>query len=309
MSKGETIVNLMEELWQMPEYTLFLELRGLDVSIHTFHKNYVALHTILTFLTSDERADPLFAAKNRDNLSEVGKDIVCYIHNYVASAISLIDHTRNLYKKLYIPAQQFPEYQERVTKEFAQDPLAQFVKCLRQYCQHYRSPEISVRTTFPNGFNARPMRKIRLALSDLQTFDKWNAPAKKYLSSIEDAVDIHEVATVYLNKVMTFYQWFQSRQDEIHADEIKRFRAKEAELQVLKVDDRIDSYFAFHGNMQTTKHDVFVGVLPSEDFHQLEQAALAPHEQAQLAIHLLEKYFPLSDEIKQQIFRLYHEPG
>lgn len=163
----------------MPEYKLYQDFASLDLSIYTFHKNYVALNTILTFLASDERADLFFAVRNRDKLAQVGRDVVCYIHNYVASALSLIDHTRNLYNKLYVPAQQFPDYQERVTAEFVQDPLAQFVVCLRLYCQHYKAPNITVETTYPNGFNARPVRRILLALTDLQTFDGWR-PKQRY---------------------------------------------------------------------------------------------------------------------------------
>src|SRR5260370_6462808 len=309
MSKGQSIVNLMHELWQMPEYQLYHDLRGLDISICTFHRNYITVDSLLTFLTSDERADFLFIVKNHDKLVEVGKEIVCALHNYVAAAQSLIDHSRIMYNKLYLPAQQFPEYQERVTTEFAQDPLAQFVKCLRQYCQHYKAPNIDVQTTYPHGFNARPMRKVRLALSDLLTFDGWNATAKKYLQTVVEAVDIQQVATEYRDKVMAFYQWVQARQDEIHADEIKRFRAKEAELQLLKVVDRIDSYFAFASYRQRPKHEVFLGILPSEDVDQLELVALAPHEQTQLPIRLLEQDFPLSNEIQTQILRLYQEPS
>jgi hypothetical protein len=197
MSRGQTIVELMHELWQMPEYQLYQDLRSLDISTHRFHRNYLTLDTFLTFLTSDERADFLFIVKNHDKLVEVGKEIVCALHNYVAA-----------------------EYRE---------------------------------------------------------------------------------------KVMAFYQWVQVRQDEIHADEIKRFRAKEAELQLLKVVDRIDSCFAFETYRQRPKHEVFLGILPSEDVDQLERASLALHEQAQLAIRLLEQYFPLSNEIRTQIFRLYKE--
>jgi hypothetical protein len=305
--RGQRIAELTRELEQMPEYKLYLSVQGLDLSIYTFHKNYGALNTILTFLSSDERADLFFLRRNRDKLAAVGRDIVCYIHNYVASAQSLIDHTRNLYNKLYAPGQQFPEYQARVRTEFAQDPLAQFVVSLRQYCQHYKAPEITVETTYPNGLNARPVRRILLALSDLQTFDGWRPKAREYLRTITKAVDIHEVATAYRHKVMAFYQWVQTRQDETHASEFQRFRAKENELLLLQLDNHIENYFAFRTNAgyPTSKHDVFLDVLSSEDFTQLEQPSLTGHEQAQLAIQLFEKKLALPDELKRKIFRLY----
>jgi len=304
--RGQKIVELIEELQQMPEQKLYQDLQGFDLSIHTFHKNYVALNTTLTFLTSDARADPLFAVKNRDKRYAVYRDIICYLHNYVDSAMSLIDHSRNLYKKLYVPKKQFPDYQERVIAEFGKDPLAQFVVCLRQYCQHYKAPNIGVQTTFSNGSNARPVRKVRLALSDLQTFDSWNKGAKEYLKTVKEAVDIHDVANTYRDKVMGFYQWVETRQNEIHALEFQKFRSKEAELLLLQLDNHIENHFAFNGDYPMSKHDIFLDVLSSEDFMQLEQTS-PPHKQAQLAITLFEKKLALPDEIKEKIFRLYEE--
>lgn len=135
------------------------------------------------------------------------------------------------------------------------------------------------------------------------------AKAKVYLQTITKAVDIHEVATAYRDKVMAFYQWVQTRQDEIHANEFQRFRAKEKELLLLQLEDHIENYFAFRNNAgyPVTKHDVFLDVLSSEDFMQLEQPSLTGHEQAQLAIQLFEKKLALPDEIKEKIFRLYEE--
>jgi hypothetical protein len=309
LARGQRIVALMHELWQMPEYKLFQDVQSLDLSLYMFHKNYVALNTILTFLASDPQADPLFTVRNRDKLGQVGRDVVCFIHNYVAAALSLIDHTRNLYNKLYAPAQQFPDYENRVSTEFIQNPLAQFVVSLRQYCQHYKAPNITVQTTFPNGLNARPVRKVLLALGDLQTFDGWRPKAREYLRTVADAVDIQEVATAYRDKVMAFYQWVQARQDEIHEAEFQRFRTKEAELLLLQLEDHIENYFAFRGsgNYPLTKHDVFLNVLSSEDFIQLEQPSLTAHEQADLAIQLFEKKLALPDGLKKKIFRLYEE--
>src|SRR5260370_9522992 len=110
MSKGQSIVNLMHELWQMPEYQLYHDLRGLDISIYTFHRNYITVDSLLTFLTSDERADFLFIVKHHDKLVEVGKEIFCALHNYLASQHSLIDPIRIIYNKLYLRAHQFPKY-------------------------------------------------------------------------------------------------------------------------------------------------------------------------------------------------------
>jgi hypothetical protein len=54
-----------------------------------------------------------------------------------------------------------------------------------------------------------------------------------------------------------------------------------------------------------SKHDVFINILSAEDFRHLDQISAASHELAQIAIALTEKNVPLSDGIKEKIFRLY----
>ena len=183
MDRGIQIVKLMNELRNMPEHELYLQLQGLNISIYTFDKNYSDLHNLINFLASDPKAEPLFWLKNRDKLMLVMRDVIRLIHNYVAASVSLIDHTRRLYDKLYTGTGKFIDYQSRIKSEFAQDPLAQFVKCLRKYCQHYKAPELDVTTSW-SGEDGGYSRTVNLMKDDLMTFDGWLAPARKYLEPV-----------------------------------------------------------------------------------------------------------------------------
>lgn len=307
ISLGQRCMQLSDELWEMPEYKLYRDLQGIDLSISTFHNNHVILDTFLTFLTSDERANQLFIVRNRDKFLEAGRHVVFCLHNYVASAQSLVDHSRNLYEgKINKSIQPFPGYSERVKKEFSADPLARFVICLRQYCQHYKAPNIGVRTTNPDG---RFVRKVQLPLSSLLTFKGWNSEAKVYLSTIEDSVDIQQVATTYHDRVMAFHQWVQERYDEIYVEDFKRFREKERELLLLQLEVNIENHLLYNSqeNNISEKLNIFTHVLFSEDFSQLEQDSLTLHERACLAITLYEQKLenPLPDKIKEKIFQVF----
>lgn len=243
MSRGKLILQLMQELQNMPEYQLFVQLQGFSLSIYTFDRNFVELQNFISFLANDPRADSLFWLRNRDKLMRAMNDVIRLLHNFVASALSLIDHTRRLYNKLYAEFGTFPDYQQRVNHDFAQDPLSQFVKCLRQYCQHYKAPNLDVTVSWKQG-DERETRTFNLLVEDLRTFDEWSSLAKRYLEGIDTKIEIVEVATEYRNKVIAFYEWFQSRQEEIHSDEFKRFREKERESLLLILEGKIDMCFA-----------------------------------------------------------------
>ena len=311
ISMGRRCMDLSDELWQMPEHTLYRELQGVDISIEIFHRNYVAFNTFLTFIASDERADHLFIERNRDKFRQAGKDVLFYLHTYVASALSLRDHSRNVYegrgrlKKLIQP---FPGYKERVDKEFTLDPLACFVQRLRVYCQHCNAPDIGVPMTYSGG---RYVRKIQLPLSSLLTFEEWGEKANAYLSTIKDGVDIQQVATMYYDKVMAFHQWVQEQHEKIYAEDFQRFREKEREVLLLDLEINIEHHLLAisKGNNILKRLDVFTHVLSSGDFARLEQEPLILHEQACLAITLYEQRLETSlpKKIKEKIFQLYEE--
>lgn len=309
MSRGIQILRLMDELGKMPEYALFTQLQGFSVSIYTFDKNFQDLVKLLKFLANDPRAEPLLWLRNRDQLMLAMRDIIRLTHNFVAAALSLIDHTRRLHTKLYADTGQFPDYQSRVNSEFAHDPLSQFVKCLRQYCQHYKAPNLDVTTSWKQG-NQKPTRTFNLLRADLESFDGWSATARKYLDAVAENVDVLEIAAEYTEKVMAFYEWFQSRQEEIHVDELRRFREKESQLLFLMLEDKIDMSFAqSRQGVPHRKDDIFTSIFTSREFGELEKIPRDSPNRPLRAIELLEqRFFPISEETKQKIIRLYELP-
>ncbi len=308
MNRGERILALMHELERMPEQHLLAELQGLDVSIYTFDRNFADLCRVISFLSDDPRAEPLFWLKNRDQLMSVLRDVIRLLHNLVASAISLIDHTRRLHRKLYASSGEFSDYQSRVDHDFARDPLAQFVKCLRQYCQHYKAPQLDITVSWRQG-DEKPTRTVNLLARDLQTFDDWTAEARKYLDTIQEKIGVLTVATDYRNKVIGFYEWFQSRQQEIHSEEIERFRAKERELVLLMLEDKIDAHLAQSDKPHHRDNDeIFLSIFTSKEFAELDQTPRDSPQRASRAIVILDEMFlHVPSEIKQNIMRLYQE--
>jgi len=310
MKRGIRILQLMDELQKMPEYQLYTQLQGFSISIYTFDRNFFELRELITVLANDPRADQIYWLQNRDKLIGVTNDVIRLLHNFVASALSLIDHTRRLYNKLYATSEKFPDYQPRINHDFAQDPLSQFVKCLRQYCQHYKAPNIDVTVSMNKG-DEKVAKTFNLLVDDLLTFDGWSAPAKKYLATIDAKVEILKIAIEYRNKVIAFYQWFQARQNEIHLDEFHRFKTKEQELLFLMLEDKIDICFAkSRQGIPYDKKEIFLSIFTSREYEEIKVFPDGSIEQGFKAIELLEqKFFDLSEEIKERVLQLYQAPN
>lgn len=165
LSNGRRIVELGNEIEKLPGFKHYYQnLKGLDISLHIFTRNYTDLKNIITFITTDPRGAIFYTVENRYKLEEFGYDVICRIHNYVAAAKSLVDHTHNLTGKLYKINNLFPEYQEKIDDDFKYDPLSKFVQDLRRYCQHFKSPIVMFRTTFDS--NGSPLRNVSIPLDE-----------------------------------------------------------------------------------------------------------------------------------------------
>jgi hypothetical protein len=205
--------------------------------------------------------------------------------------------------------QPFPEYKERVNKDFAHDPLVHFVERLRVYCQHYSAPHVSFHMAYSDA-DGRFLRKVQLPLDRLLAFSDWEK-AKAYLTTLEGNVDIQQVATTYYEKVMAFHRWVREQHEEVYAADFQRYREKEREVLLLQLEGNIEHQLLdlTNGNTIMKKLDIFTHVLSSEDFAQLELPSLTLQEQARLAITLYEQKLeiPLPVRLKEKIFYLYEQ--
>jgi hypothetical protein len=309
MNKGIQILQLMEELHKMPEYQLYAQLQESSASIYTFNKNFLELHNLLSFLSNDPSAEHVYDLKNHDKLIDATLEIVRLLHNFLASAKSLVDHTRVLYKELYATSGKFSEYQARVDRDFKQDPLSSFVQDLRNYYLHIKAPDIEF--NFSSSSCCDLTITFNLLKDNLLTWGRWKQPSKKFLTAIDSKVEILKIASDYKNKVFDFQRWFHTRQEEIHSEEFQCIRTKERELLLLKLENNIDECYS--KSLQGTpfeKIEIFLSIVTSKEYRELEALPEDSSVQGVRAIELLEQeFFTIPEELKQKILQLFQKPN
>src|SRR5687768_1198237 len=100
-------------------------------SVELFKRNYEELATFLAYFSAPVNALSFSSSEQRWLWHEGIKEITFLLHNFVTAAMSLVEHTRVLYRHLYEPNSQITEYPHEVRRRFASDPLIQFVINLR----------------------------------------------------------------------------------------------------------------------------------------------------------------------------------
>jgi hypothetical protein len=139
------------------------------------------------------------------------------LHNYLASAKTLVDITRRVVPRIYEGSEFATEYSERITVDFAANPLSQFVQGLRNFVLHEGSPRVLASMT--EG------RAVTLDLTELRKWDGWNETARNFIANLLDKgefppvrVPLMDIIDEYTGLVRQFNDWLLGRQRELHRD-------------------------------------------------------------------------------------------
>ena len=83
-------------------------------SLDLFERNFEELDLFLAHLAAPLVSAELGAVDQRWRQHEAMKEVAFLLHDFVAAALSLIDHSRVFHREMYEPRDLIPEYQLEV---------------------------------------------------------------------------------------------------------------------------------------------------------------------------------------------------
>ena len=188
-------------------------------SLRLFDRNYEHFVLFIRYFT-DPRVSFSFSPVEQHWLQQEGVEEALFrLHDFVASALALVDHTRVIHRQLYDEQGLMADYQGEIDRRFTDNSLTQFVLGLRHMCQHYRLPSLNLQTELTSiGRAGQAKAEITLALrkDDLLGFSGWNARAKSFVEDAPDRIELLSVTDSYYRQVTEFNAWFRKKQREIH---------------------------------------------------------------------------------------------
>lgn len=289
------------------------EVHGLTTSLRIVETNYQELSQFLHFLTEDSRSHHLTTFQMyQSELPLLFTNLTRLLHNYVAAAFSLVDHTRRAHRILYPDSSRFPDYQARVDRDFTKDPLSQFMKGLRNYVVHREVVPMEFKNHM-GGFGSASTFKIErramLAVAKLLEWDGWDPLAKSFLKSSSD-LDVGQTTKAYRDKVIAFHAWFQQRVRMTHANELGELYEMQRELFLIHLGTQV-SMLSRQDQRQLAGggESIFHGILTLSQLVELERmGADNLAARAERAVQMLEQRFTLPHEMKDRIIAVYQTP-
>ena len=194
-----------------------------------FVRNTAELIDLLKIPTNDIAASLQLMSDDREATALFWEELDQRLHNQLASAVSLVDHTRRLlaYYEADVPTM-VAEYkrQNAVVTEINE---AAFLRDLRNYLLHYGVPPVIQSLALGlTGDTGGTGHSIKLSAPRLLEWDGWKKRSRDYLSSFADRdgpVLGQDVAT-YANAMSTLFTWLFQQRQAVHSDQhaLDRFR-------------------------------------------------------------------------------------
>ena len=144
--------ELIDEYIASPACALFKRLKVHELGHRIFLTNFDEWQRSIDTKCPNDPMALIQMMQDRSWVEPYLVEVTRTLHNFVASALTLVDTTRVVYDELYAPKNTLIEYQDEIDSRFIKDGNAQFIKGLRQFCQHYRLPLVMARV----GLNLQP---------------------------------------------------------------------------------------------------------------------------------------------------------
>jgi hypothetical protein len=217
----QEVFDLDEQIKATEGYRIQAKIRGLEGSYYVFESNYLWLVRALDYFGREEVSMELWRLDNRTKLGSFIDEVTRLLHNFLASAQSLVDHTRVFKNKMYKGHTFKKVYQDKVDRELKHSPIVCFVQDLRNYVLHKQLPIASATLSFKGegGTITEFDSTVKLDVNELRAWNKWKPESRAYLDSLDDKVQIRELVEKYEGAIKAFYQWFGEQQAQVHHSE------------------------------------------------------------------------------------------
>ena len=184
-------------------------------SLNIFRMNAQELIEITRRVNDPDEGLRLMYLKNRDAGQQTHREVARRIHNFVAAAQTLVEHTRIFMREYYGDTAILDRYQAKIDTEFAREPLSRFVQDTRNFMLHNGLPnsemflKLESNPDTPEG--GVMQTGIHIPTAPLLEWRSWTAPARKFIEDSGEFVDIETFTEAYTRKAVAFHQWLQWR--------------------------------------------------------------------------------------------------
>lgn len=208
-------------------------------SLNIFRMNAQELIEITRRVNDPDEGLRLIAQDNQEASQQTHREVTRRVHNFVAASLTLVEHTRIFMREHYSGTPIFAWYQAKIDVEFVNEPLVKFVQDLRNFMLHKGLPESEMFLNFqsnpdlPNGGGVLATG-IRIKSDKLSAWGGWSAPARTYIETSGQFIDIRNFAEGYTDKITSFHDLLQGKLNQFHSVDLDELHALQISMNQLE---------------------------------------------------------------------------
>ncbi|MGP1716450.1 MAG: hypothetical protein ACTS9Y_04665 [Methylophilus sp.] len=271
--------SYFSQILESPGVKFLNQLHARSFSLNTFQMNASELIEATLKVNDPEHGLSLMSQDHRDAGRQAHRELSRHIHNFVASAKALVDHTRVFMREHYAGTETYKKYDAQVTNTFSKNAVSKFVHDLRNYILHRGMPNSHMFLSMKQDpslpeLGATITSGIRFDTKSLLEWSGWTAPSKGYIAQNGEFINISPFVEEYLVRVNSFNDWLDTLLREHHASDL-------AELTRLQELDALTTSTANNNsNLQALPSDNSIQeeALSAEPFTFLAQEAIVINE-------------------------------
>lgn len=136
------------------------------------------------------------------------------LHNYVASAMTLVEHTRRVMRDRSGP---IVEEFERRKQDVVANPEIPFIQGLRNYVLHHSLPFVGHQVHFQPKPNVLATSEIQLSVQELAQWEGWSASMRAFIESHGEALTLRTVIRRHSELVIELNLWLYGQLADANA--------------------------------------------------------------------------------------------
>ena len=198
--------DLHERILAHPGKKYLDALMTYSISKNILAGNGVQLRKLLASLEDPSHAMELWSVDKRVRLQHLQNEVIRHLHNFLASARSLVDHTRAIMNEPFISEAHRTEYREEVALIIAGDPLIGFMHELRNFTLHRSIPLTSLQLSL--NLSGLFDSSVLVDLDQMADWDGWRSAGKAFIGSHRPTIRIMALVDGYEGTIRMFGEWF-----------------------------------------------------------------------------------------------------
>jgi hypothetical protein len=178
---------------------------------YTFQVNFNELHEFIKLHFTLESEHKLGDFNHREPLHQFLIELTRRLHNFLASATSLMDNTHSFVIHAYgRRSDLYKEYRQALSQTIEKSIVCEFTADLRNFFTHVGAPFID---SVMGGSAAigRERYTLRLNTEKMRRSRPWSNGAQQYIEANSNDIDLEAYVVDYYQKIVAFQEFLQIR--------------------------------------------------------------------------------------------------